>query len=97
MNTIRFIVIYLIIINVIGFFLMGIDKGKARRKAWRIPEATLFTTGLLGGCPGVIIGMYVFHHKTKKPRFFIGLPVILGIQILAIIILSRSGLVFHFM
>ena len=97
MHAIRFILIYLIIINVIGFVIMGIDKGKAKHKAWRIPEITLFTIGLLGGCPGLILGMYVFRHKTKKPRFFIGLPVILTLQLLGIIILARSGFVFQFM
>lgn len=71
------IVIYLLAINVIAFLAMGIDKWKAKRGAWRIPEQTLLSLVLLGGGIGGIAGMYAFRHKTKKPRFFIGFPVIL--------------------
>lgn len=69
-------VIYIIVINVIGFFAMGIDKFKAQRGSWRIPEKTLFTITLLGGGLGTTIGMYLFRHKTKKMRFTVGFPVI---------------------
>lgn len=71
------IVIYMLAINVIAFLAMGIDKWKAKRGAWRIPEQTLLSLVLLGGGIGGIAGMYAFRHKTKKPRFFIGFPVIL--------------------
>lgn len=74
-------VIYLLIINIVGFFAMWIDKSKAKRGAWRIPENTLFTIALLGGSVGTIIGMYTFRHKTKKLRFTIGFPVILFTEI----------------
>ena len=77
--------IYLIIINVIGFFAMWIDKVKAKRGSWRIPEKTLFTITLLGGGFGTIAGMYMFRHKTKKLYFTIGFPVILLTEIFLIV------------
>lgn len=70
------IIIYLLIINLVAFISMGIDKWKAKRGAWRIPESTLISLVLLGGGIGGIAGMYTFRHKTKKPRFFIGFPLI---------------------
>lgn len=79
------IIIYILVINVIAFLAMGIDKWKAKRGAWRIPEQTLLSLVLLGGGIGGIAGMYVFKHKTKKPRFFIGFPVILIAEIAAAI------------
>lgn len=78
-------VIYVIVINVIGFFAMGIDKFKAQRGSWRIPEKTLFTITLLGGGLGTIIGMYLFRHKTKKMRFTIGFPVIFLTEVVLLI------------
>lgn len=82
------VILYLLAVNVIAFFAMGIDKWKAKRDAWRIPENTLMTLVLLGGGIGGIAGMYVFRHKTKKPRFYIGFPVILITEIvLAIYVL----------
>lgn len=81
------IIIYLIIINVFGFFAMGIDKWKAKRGSWRIPENTLFMFTILGGGIGTIAGMYTFRHKTKKLKFTIGMPVILILEILLVIYL----------
>jgi uncharacterized membrane protein YsdA (DUF1294 family) len=83
--TIKNIIIYLIAINIISFLAMFIDKKKAEKGKWRIKEATLLTLALIGGSIGSITGMYTFRHKTQKPRFFIGLPVILILQILIII------------
>lgn len=81
--------IYLIIVNALSFLLMLIDKQKAKKDCWRIPEKTLITAALLGGSLGGIAGMKLFRHKTKHPKFSIGLPVILAVQIvLAVIILS---------
>ena len=74
-------VIYLIVINVIGFLAMWIDKVNAKRGSWRIPEKTLFTITFLGGGFGTIAGMYTFRHKTKKLYFTIGFPVILLTEI----------------
>ena len=75
--TIQNIIIYLAIINIIGFFAMWIDKRKAKRGAWRISEQALFYITFLGGGIGTIAGMYTFRHKTKKLRFTIGFPAIL--------------------
>lgn len=77
--------IYLIVMNVIGFFIMGIDKWKAKRNSWRIPEKTLFLVTLLGGGIGTNIGMYYFRHKTKKMEFIIGFPTITILEIVLII------------
>lgn len=81
------IIIYLLIINLLAFLAMGLDKWKAKRDAWRIPEQTLMSLVLLGGGIGGIAGMYTFRHKTKKARFFIGFPVILIVEIVACIYL----------
>jgi uncharacterized membrane protein YsdA (DUF1294 family) len=72
---IRIALAYLSILNVLGFILMGVDKRRAVRKAWRIPESTLFTTAFLGGGIGSFIGMYVFRHKTKHKKFVILFPI----------------------
>lgn len=74
--------IYLILVNALGFTLMCVDKAKAKRKQWRIPEATLFTAALVGGSLGCLLGMYTVRHKTKHPSFVIGLPLILCVQII---------------
>ena len=79
------IIIYLLVINLIAFLAMGLDKWKAKRDAWRIPEQTLMSLVLLGGGIGGIAGMYTFRHKTKKPRFFVGFPVILIVEIALVI------------
>lgn len=78
-------IIYLILINIITFVVMGIDKKKAKFGKWRISESALFTLVLLGGGIGGIAGMYVFRHKTKKMRFVIGFPTILIFEIFVII------------
>lgn len=77
--------IYLIIINIIGLVLMGIDKSRAKRRAFRIPEATLFSVAIFGGSVGSILGMYLFRHKTRHLKFTIGMPVILLIQIVLVL------------
>lgn len=75
------ILIYLLIINIIGFFIMWLDKHKAKNGQWRIPEKTLFIVTLLGGGIGTISGMYKFRHKTKKLAFTIGLPTITILEV----------------
>ena len=77
--------IYLLVINIVGFFAMGIDKHKAKMGNWRIPENTLFSLCVLGGGVGTIAGMYTFRHKTKKKAFTIGMPLILILEILIFI------------
>ena len=84
-NILKYFIIYLIIINLIAFLAMYIDKRRARYGKWRIPEQTLFILALIGGSIGAIIGMYVFRHKTKKLRFSIVFPIILILQIILII------------
>lgn len=75
--SVKSFIIYLIAINIITFLVMGLDKWKAKHGSWRIQEATLFTLVLFGGGIGGILGMIVFHHKTKKAKFQIGFPAIL--------------------
>ena len=79
--TDHLILLYLTIINAAGFLLMLIDKQKARRGAWRIPEATLIWIAILGGSIGSLIGMYFFRHKTRQLKFVLGIPVILFAQL----------------
>lgn len=81
MNVILVLVLYLVIVNIAGFAEMGIDKKRARRGAYRIPEANLFLTAAIGGSIGSILGMYTFRHKTKHLSFVIGMPTILLVQI----------------
>lgn len=88
---------YLTVMNLIGFALMGIDKRRAVKKLWRIPESTLFIIALIGGSIGSIIGMYFFHHKTRHWYFVYGMPAILLLQIAAVIVLIYSPLQFSIM
>jgi len=72
---------YLILMNAAAFLLMLVDKQKAKKKKWRIPEATLMGVAALGGSVGALAGMYTFRHKTKHTKFTVGIPVILILQI----------------
>lgn len=80
-----YVLLYLIIINALGFLIMLIDKQKAKKKKWRIPEARLMLTAALGGSVGTLLGMYTFRHKTKHIKFTLGVPAILIGQILFIL------------
>ena len=80
-----FILIYLLIVNAVGFFSMLADKLYAKKKLWRIPEATLLTVALIGGSIGSIAGMYFFRHKTRHWYFVYGMPAILVLQIILIL------------
>lgn len=82
--------VYLLGINLVSFFLMGIDKSKARRRKWRIPEKTLFAFALLGGSIGAILGMRIFHHKTRHWYFVWGMPCILLAQ------LAMAGVLYQY-
>ena len=73
---------YLLLINAAGLLIMLIDKRKAIKNRWRIPEKTMFTVAVLGGSLGVYAGMQLFRHKTKHAKFYIGVPLILAIQII---------------
>ena len=72
---------YLLTINAVGVVIMLTDKRRARKKLWRVPEATLFTIAILGGSIGILLGMKLFRHKTRKPKFFIGIPLLLALQL----------------
>ena len=80
--------IYLIGINVLTFLVYGMDKWKAKRDKWRIPEDTLIWLAVAGGSVGALLGMHLFRHKTKHRKFLIGIPVILLVQV---------GLLYFFM
>jgi uncharacterized membrane protein YsdA (DUF1294 family) len=77
------LILYFLTINALGFLLMLVDKHKARKNRWRIPEATLMGVAVLGGSIGSLIGMYTVRHKTKHPKFTVGIPLILIVQLTA--------------
>ena len=94
MNTPTLLAVYLIFVNFIAFVLMGVDKQRARRHAFRVPETVLFAFALCGGSIGAICGMWLYAHKTQKKRFVFGLPLILLIQILLVVFfLTRFDIV----
>ena len=92
MKRLQILFLYLILLNLLGFILMGVDKRRAIRHAWRIPEAHLFGCAILGGSLGSILGMYTFRHKTTHWYFVFGMPAILLIQIILGILIVRSGI-----
>lgn len=79
----KYFLLYLLLINALGFLLMLIDKWKAKHNRWRIPEATLMGVAALGGSIGSLLGMYTVRHKTKHVKFTVGIPLILAVQIAA--------------
>ena len=85
----KILMFYLIIVNAIGFVLMLVDKYKAQKNLWRIPEATLMVFAAIGGSIGSLLGMYLFRHKTKHPKFMLGIPAILFAQIMVVILVNR--------
>lgn len=85
------LLLYLLLINALSFGLMLADKEKAKKNLWRIPERTLLTVAAIGGSLGATIAMHLFRHKTKHPKFFIGLPCILAVHIvLLILVLTQT-------
>ena len=85
----RLLIVYLLLINIAAFALFGADKRKARRNAWRISEKALFLSAVLGGSLGAMIGMRVFHHKTKHWYFVFGIPAILVLQIIGYVLITN--------
>ncbi len=83
----KYLIYYLIIMNAIGFLIMLIDKRKAIKNKWRIPESTLLGIGLIGGSLGCTLGMYLFRHKTRKPPFSVGLPMMVLLHIVLLVFL----------
>ena len=91
------ILIYLAAVNLFGLIIMGVDKSRAKRRKWRIPEVTLFLVAVIGGSIGSIAGMYIFRHKTKHWYFVVGMPVILVLQVIAALIMYFAPLNLFFM
>ncbi len=88
----QYLAVYLILINALGLVLMRIDKKKALRHQWRIPEATLMTVAALGGSVGSLAGMYLFRHKTRHPKFYLGIPALLVLQLaVGILLWSKAA------
>ena len=85
----KLILFYLLIVNAVAFLLMLVDKQKARKKLWRIPESTLLLSAAIGGSIGSLTGMYTFRHKTKHLKFTLGVPAILILQVIGTILLLR--------
>ncbi len=85
LNLLHITLIYLAVINVVTFFMFGIDKWKAKKDKWRIRETALLGLAVLGGSIGAWIGMKVWHHKTLHKKFMHGIPLILTVQVALII------------
>ena len=88
MNTL--LIVYLLLINRAAFALFGADKKKARRGDWRISEKALFLSAVLGGSLGAMIGMRLFHHKTRHWYFVIGIPAIFVLQIIGYVLITNN-------
>ena len=88
----KYFFLYLLLINAAAFLLMLVDKVKAKKNRWRIPERTLIGSAVLGGSIGALVGMYTFRHKTKHLKFTLGVPAILFAQIaLAVWLIAKIG------
>ena len=83
----KLLTIYLLLINALAFVLMLADKYKAKKKLWRIPEATLIGVAAFGGSIGALFGMYLVRHKTQHPKFVLGIPLILAVQAITFVFL----------
>lgn len=92
MSIMKCLYFYLIGVNVIAFLLYESDKRRARRHAWRIPEKTLLGIAALGGSVGALAAMSIFHHKTRKPKFYIGIPLILVAEAAAAVLIWYTGI-----
>ena len=96
MNSFDIIILYIVAVNVVSFLMMGIDKRKAMKRAFLIPESTLFVLAIIGGSIGSIIGMHLFRHKTRHWYFLYGMPVILALQIILILAVVFSPIELNF-
>lgn len=79
----KLLLFWLAAVNLLAFVLCGLDKRYAKRGRWRIPERTLIGCAVAGGSAGLLLGMYLFRHKTKHPKFYIGVPAILLVELAA--------------
>ena len=89
----KIILCYLLAVNLATFLLYGIDKYKAKKNRWRIPEATLLTVAAIGGSIGAWAGMRVWHHKTMHKKFKYGIPIIIIMQVAVLVYLQTTNLV----
>ena len=83
----QYSIYYLFAINIVSFFLYGIDKYKAKKNKWRIPEATLLMIAVIGGSIGAWVGMRLWHHKTMHKKFKYGIPIIIILQVCLVVYL----------
>lgn len=97
MDVVLTLTIYVTSVNLLGFIIMGIDKYKAKKRTFRVPEAALFTVAIFGGSLGTTLGMFLFRHKTRHWYFLYGMPLILLIQAAIIYFLYRSPVEFLFL
>ena len=79
-STENIVLIYLLSINILSFVIFGIDKWRAKNHKWRVSEAALLLLSLLGGATGALIGMVIFKHKLSKKKFYIGVPLLIGLN-----------------
>lgn len=86
----KYLYLYLVIVNAAGFLSMLVDKQKACTGAWRIPERTLMVIAAIGGSLGSFLGMQLCRHKTKHPKFCMGVPVMLAVHAWLLVLLHRS-------
>ena len=97
MDVISVLIIYFLLVNLLGFYAMYTDKQRAKKRAFRIPEGTLFAIAFIGGSIGCIIGMYLFRHKTRHWYFVYGMPLILILQIIGILLLKIAPIEIQFL
>lgn len=97
MDVISVLLIYIALVNLLGLYAMYIDKQRAKKRAFRVPEATLFAIAIIGGSIGCIIGMYLFRHKTRHWYFVYGMPLILILQIAGILLLKIAPIEIQFL
>ena len=88
----RFFYIYLVVINIIAVIVTVHDKSAAQRGAWRVKESTLMLISALGGAPAMYLTMLTIHHKTRKPLFMIGIPVIFIIELILFLVVKHLWL-----
>lgn len=86
----QILAVYIVIISIITFLVYGIDKFRAKHDRYRIPEKVLLFLAAIGGSIGALCGMYFFRHKTRKPAFYIGVPIILILQVILLVVILRS-------
>lgn len=81
---------YLLVINIFTFSVYGADKRRAQSGRWRVPERTLLGLAVIGGSLGAWLGMKIFHHKTQKPKFYIGVRIILLIHVILLMVINMK-------